>query len=114
MLTTIIVLAAFLLCSVVAHMFQSANISAYNNEIALKDRELLRYRTDKDDATAFYRFQILNDGIYRVTRITYPDGENAVETTIKLFNTSDAEYNHNEAVELVDKLNERLCYEEFA
>ncbi|MCM1220093.1 MAG: hypothetical protein NC548_36940 [Lachnospiraceae bacterium] len=44
--------------------------------------------------------------VYRVVEL---DGKSYF-TTIKTFDTEDAQYNENCAEELIDKLNEQLCY----
>lgn len=110
MQTTIVVLAAILLISFVGHLIQSANFHIVHNKLLHKEAALLRYRTDRDDPRAIYYVKTLDSGKYGVIRRTFPDGR-AIETTIKIFDTDDAEYNYNGAVELVDMITEKLCYD---
>ena len=110
MQTAIITLSALLLASVVGHIFQAAKNRVLHNKINSKERQLLQYRTNASDPQAIYEVIPLVGGKYQVNRITHPDGEHAIVTVIRIFDTDDAEYNFNRAVELVDKITERICY----
>lgn len=109
MLTAIIVLSVFSGASLIVHLVQWAKLNKRKQRLASRDIELHRYRTDKDDPDAGYFVKPVEDGKYAVVRRTFPDYK-SVETLIKVFDTEDAEYNVNGAVELMNNLNEKLCY----
>lgn len=108
--TAIIILSALLGGSI------CINIAASVSKKRLADRiDSLRNRLAEQDAdrhsVGTYWIGRFEERVCKVYRTTYRlDGE-PINTLIKAFDTDDADYNYNEAVELVDNLKRTLCYD---
>lgn len=109
MLTAIIVLSVFSGAALVGLLVQWARLNKRKARLERKDAELRRLRASNKDPHPFYYAKLANNDMWKVMRMTYTDGQ-SVETLIKVFDTDDAAYNHNEALEHVEILNEKPCY----
>lgn len=78
-----------------------------------KLREKIRMSdNERESAKVSYRMFTGASGACSVYRISYGvDGMPHYHTLIKSFDTDDAEYNRNEAIELIDNLEKTLCYD---
>lgn len=111
MTTAFIIVSAVLIFSLFLNHRQTASIRRLTDKVRELKYELAIFEEDGKCRNPHYIISTLNDGLYAVKRITWPDEGRSVESVIKVFDTEDKIYNINCAVELVNKLNEALCYD---
>lgn len=111
-ITATIILSVLLGGSMCINIASSAQRKRLNQRIAsLKDK---KHESDMERERRKVRYSILSfsEGCCSVYRVSYTtDGAPLYYTLIKTFDTNDAEYNYNEAVELKDNLEKELCYD---
>lgn len=78
--------------------------------------EILKWRInnqneERESADVHYHIIGHANGHYSVYRVAAPYTIKSFHTLVKKFDTDDAEYNYNEAVELKDNLEKELCYD---
>lgn len=108
MLTLIIVLSVFSGGAAIGLLAQWAKLNKCRCKLARKEAALSSYRVSSNEAHPVYYVEYIGDN-RAVVRLTEVDGM-SIRTMIKIFDTADAEYNYNEASELVNKLTEKICY----
>lgn len=105
----IIILSAFLGGSICVNIAASASKKRMSKRISNLKARIAEYDEDRLTANARYYYLQHVSGFCTVYRMVA--GSNTPGVLIKKFDTEDAEYNRNEAVELIDNLEKTLCYD---
>ncbi len=109
--TAIIILSVLLGGSVCMNIAGSVQRKRKNAKIDALKRRINNQNEERESADMRYHIYGYENGHYSVYRVTAPYTIEAFHTLIKTFDTNDSEYNYNEAVELKESLERKLCYD---
>lgn len=107
--TAIIILSALLGASICVNIAASASKKRMSGRIARLKGQISEFKDDAISGDARYFICSHINGICSVYRAV--PGSRTPTVLIKKFDTADADYNRNEADELVENLEKTLCYD---
>lgn len=107
--SAIIILSALLGGSICVNIAASASKKRLVKRFDRLKARIEEIKTDHRDENARYFILQHTTGICSVYR--FVSDTNVGSILIKKFDTTDSEYNHNEATELVETLEKTLCYD---
>lgn len=107
--TAIIILSALLGASICINIATSASKKRMSERIGRLKGQISEFKDNAAAGDARYFTCLHINGIYSVYRAV--PGSKSPAVLIKRFDTADADYNRNEADELVENLAKTLCYD---